>query len=91
MGVYKNEFNGTKNSSHENDTSKSNGVVQNHMTSVTDNSGPETLPMNQLSSRFETYINRNLTMDDIESFRESCPVKVVTHGVMGMWNHDIPY
>lgn len=39
--------------------------------------------MNQLASSFETYINRNLTMDDIESFRESCPVKVMTHGIMG--------
>lgn len=39
--------------------------------------------MNQLASRFETYVNRNLTMDDIESFRESCPVKVMTHGIMG--------
>jgi hypothetical protein len=40
-------------------------------------------PKPHLFAQLENYVNRNLTMDDIETFRESCPVQVVTHGIMG--------
>ncbi len=38
---------------------------------------------NPMFSQFENYINKSLTMDDIEMIRESCPVHVITHGIMG--------